>query len=182
MKIKFFFIICVVLMINFTFTSCKTKQNNLTIKDVDKLEDNVISATAPVIVYKTIRDFSDYVPVIMNREKTAIVSYPDRTDISTNQKPSALNKGYLLDNRGINENVVYIKLTYEAYRNLNKNPDLDELNSLILEKYPLLELYYCNNRNNYQNLIPELNNLIDNGFSGCEKADIVPLMVKIKQE
>lgn len=167
-------------MINFTFTSCKTKQNYTTIKEADKQEDNIMSATAPVVVYKTIRDFSNYVPVIMNREKTAIVSYPDRMDISANQKPTDLINGYLLDNRGINENVAYLKLTYEAYRNLKNNPDLDELNRLILEKYPLLELYYCNDRSNYQHLIPELNNLIDNGFLGCRKADIVPLRMEIK--
>jgi len=173
----------IIMMIILTLTSCKTKDKIMILEANDKLEENnFVGTTAPVVVYKTIRDFSEYVPVIMNREKTAIVSYPDRMDVSTNQKPTALTKGYLLDNRGINENVAYLKLTYDAYKNLEKNPDLDELIDLIQEKNPLAELYYCGNKSDYQDLIPELNTLIKNDFPGCRKADIIPMIIEIKVE
>lgn len=186
MKNKTIYLMGVFMMIVLTLTSCKTKEKTMTIKATDKLEDNnILKATAPVVVYKTIRDFSDYVPVIMNREKTAIVSYPDRMDIfsdSSQNKPISLNNGYLLDNRGINENAAFLKLTYEAYRNLDKTPTLDELLGMIQEKHPLAALYYCGNRNEYKDLIPELNALIEKDFPGCRKADIIPMTMELKVE
>lgn len=186
MKNKLICVMSLTAVIIFTLTSCKTKDKMMTIEVSDKLEDNnILRATAPVIIYKTIRDFSDYVPVIMNEDKTAILSYPDRMDIfsvSSQNKPIALSKGYLLDNRGINENAAYLKLTYEAYNNLENTPNLDELIGMILEKNPLVELYYCGNLSDYKDFIPELNSLIERGFPGCKKADIFPMKMQIKVE
>jgi len=183
MKIGCVNLLCVAMIITISVSSCKTKKDTMIINATDKLEDNnILRTTAPVVVYKTIRDFSEYVPVIMNREKTTIVSYPDRMDITTEHKPTVLTNGYLLDNRGINENVAYLKLTYTAYKNLDKNPSIEALINLIQEKHPLAEMYYCGNQSDYKALIPELNALIDQGFSGCRKADIIPMTMEIKVE
>ncbi|MEA4976394.1 MAG: hypothetical protein VB046_11730 [Paludibacter sp.] len=176
-------LLSIILVIAVTISSCKTKDKDMVVKAKDILQDNnTLRTTAPIVIYKTTRNFSDFVPVIMNKEKTVIVSYPDRMDISEVNKPTALINGYLLDNRGINENVAFLKLTYEAYKNLDKNPTREELINLIQEKYPLSEMYFCGNRSSYQDLIPELNALIEKGFPTCKKADIIPLSMELKVE
>jgi hypothetical protein len=182
-RINGLYLLSFLLVIAVIISSCKTKDKSMVVEAKDILQDNnTLRTTAPVIIYKTTRDFSDFVPVIMNREKTVIVSYPDRMDINEVNKPTALINGYLLDNRGINENVAFLKLTYEAYKNLDKNPTREELINLIQEKYPLSEMYFCGNRSNYKDLIRELNALIANGFPTCNKADIIPLSMELKAE
>lgn len=175
------FLLIGVFFIALTMSSCKNKEKMSVAAATDNLEDeNIRRATAPVIIYKTYKDFSDFVPVIMNPEKTKIVSYPAPTDLLSGSKPAALHLGYLLDRRGINENVVFLNLSYDAYSKLMKVPSIDEMNALILEKHPLVELYYCGNQSNYKDLIPELNVLIDKGFPDCIKADIIPMSMELQ--
>ena len=133
------------------------------------------------IVYKTKDDFSDYVPVIMNPERTEIVSYPAPFDIFYNgvlSKPTRLNNGYLLDNRGINENVVFLNYTYEEYANLSEAPSLSEMKKRIKEKFPLTEMINCGLRMQYKNEEQELNSLVETGFSGCKiiKVKTAPIL------
>ena len=92
------------------------KPNKHVVRSVEVVTNNSKSSVdKPAIVYKTIKDFSDFVPVIMNAERTKIVSYPAPTDLSLSAKPTALKNGYWLDNRGISENVVFLNYTYKAY-------------------------------------------------------------------
>ena len=128
--------------------------------------------TPPAIVYKTTGDFYDYIPVIMNNDRTEIISYPAPADIFYNgklAKSSKLKNGYLLDNRGINENVAFLSYTYEEYSKLEKTPDLSDLMSRIKEKYPLTEMYNCGSRKQYKDEINDLNKLIDTNFKDCVK-------------
>ena len=165
-------ILCICsLILLFAFLSCKTT----------RLTQNTVLVSAPsdsepvAIVYKTTKDYSNLVPVIMNDERTKIVSYPDPLDLLTDGKlavPTPLNQGYLLDNRGINENVVFLSYTYENYSRLKEVPAMSELISKIIDKYPLSALIYCGARSEYQNDIGKLNELIDNGFTGCKKIDV----------
>lgn len=131
------------------------------------------------IVYKTTKDFSDFVPVIMNAERTKIVSYPAPTDLSISSKPIALKNGYLLDNRGITENVVFLNYSYEAYMSMKVAPTLTDMQKNIKDKYPLKELIYCGSRYQYKDEVNELNRLIQNGFQGCKKADLIPMAVTL---
>lgn len=168
------------LLIIIIFSSCKNKEKmNL---PADKMSETTVVAAMPqAIVYKTTADFSNLVPVIMNSEKTRIISYPAPSDLYYNGKlsvPTALKNGYWLDNRGINENVVFLKYTYNEYRSLTTAPPLKEMLKNIAEKYPLTELYYCGPRNRFKNELTELNAMIDNGFENCRKADIVPMKVE----
>ena len=48
--------------------------------------------------------------------------------------------------------------------------------SVVYEKYPLTEMYYCGRRDNFRD-IDELNKLINDGFPNCQKADIQPMQV-----
>lgn len=153
--------------------SCKSKQ----VTGID----TQYAATPKVVIYKTIRDFSGYVPVTMNASKTEIVSYPAPSDLIVGGKivaPTVLKNGYLLDNRGITENVVFLKYTCEAYSKMQEAPSLTEMKNNILEKYPLAEFIYCGNINSGNPTIKALNKLIDNGFEGCKKAEITPLKVE----
>ena len=152
--------------------SCKSKQAVET--------EQQYSATKTIVIYKTINDYSKNVPVIMNATKTDIISYPAPSDILYDGKvttPTLLKNGYLLDNRGITENVVFLKYTYEEYSKMKEAPSLNDMRKNILEKYPLSELVYCGSIGNGKTTIKTLNKLIDSGFEGCKKAEITPLKV-----
>lgn len=155
-------------MLILPFSSCKTTHISQ-----NPLVTTSSSVSEPLaIVYKTTKDYSNLVPVIMNVERTKIVSYPDPIDLKSDGKlsiPTPLSQGYLLDNRGINENVVFLSYTYEAYSRLTKVPTMSELMLSIVDKYPLSALIYCGPHSEYQNDTNKLNTLIDNGFIGCKK-------------
>lgn len=143
------------------------------------MERKILFVPGPqTVVYKTIKDFSDLVPVIMNSEKTKIVSYPAPSDVYYEgklAKPTPLKNGYLLDNRGINENVAFLNYTYEEYSRLLEAPSQEEMLSRIAEKNPLKELINCGLRTQYKDEVKELNALIDANFPGCRRAKIIPL-------
>ena len=116
-----------------------------------------------VIIYKTRKDYFDKVPVTMNDDRTAIVNYPGPKDILLDgvpSYPSRLENGFLLDNRGINEHVAFLSISYDDYGKLQTAPSVDELMGLILDKEPLEVMYNCGSRFSYKNLIEELNDRI----------------------
>jgi hypothetical protein len=137
---------------------------------VRTMEKRVFTAKANLrtTVYRTVDDYSNYVPVIMNDSRTRIVAYPDPSDLGEGSRPIRLKGGYLLDNRGINENVVFLTYTYEEYANLPGPPSVDEMMGRVLERYPLIELIDCGDRAGYGgDLAEELNALVDADFPGC---------------
>ena len=71
-----------------------------------------------------------------------------------------MEKGFLLDNRGINTNTAFLSLTYEDYSKLKEVPKLTELFAMIIDKEPFTELYNCGNRYNFKDEITELNEII----------------------
>lgn len=125
-----------------------------------------VNMKQPTLVYKTKQNYDNLVPILLSDDKTEIVAYPATTDIYYEGKlalPTKLAQGYLLDNRGISKNTAFLKLTYQEYAKLEKVPTLAEFYSMIVDKNPLLELYHCGNRENYQDIAKELNKLILNG-------------------
>jgi len=145
-----------------------------------KIVRPVVNATAPALVYKTRKDYTLNVPVIMNIEKTKIVSYPDPNDIYYNGKlsyPTPLEKGFLLDNRGIGPNVAFLNLTYEAYSQLKETLTMQQMMDHLLDKSPLLELWNCGPRGNFKDEVNELNILIEKGFPDCEKLVKGPVFI-----
>jgi hypothetical protein len=127
----------------------------------------------PCIVYKTKSDYSKNVPVILSDDRNKIVSYPDVKDVFFKGNlayPTALNDGFLLDNRGIGPNVAFLSVTYEQYSKMAKTPSADELFQLIVEKDPLKEMYQCGNRIKYADIENDLNKLISSGkIDSCTK-------------
>ena len=143
-------------------TSCYTAKNPANAQNSQK-----VSIPGPkAIIYKTRKDYSKLVPVILSKDKMTLVSYPDIKDVYFNgilAMPTQLHKGFLLDNRGISKNVAFIKLTYEEYSKLAKTPDAGKLIEMIIDKDPLIRMYSCGIRSTYKNIEQELNSKIDAG-------------------
>ena len=129
-------------------------------------------AMAPLIIYKTSKDYREKVPVSLDESRQKILNYPGRNDIYTDGRlayPTPLKKGYLLDNRGINGNVAFLDYTYEEYSKLEKTPSATELMGHILDNDPLVEMYHCGSRYDYKNINDEINSKIAKGDFGSFK-------------
>jgi hypothetical protein len=126
---------------------------------------------ASLVIYKTKKDYSEYLPVTLNNNKDRIVSYPSPRDIYYNGKlalPTKLKKGYYLDNRGISPNSVFTSYTYEEYSKLDRAPNVEDIMKRIIDFDPFLEIYICGNRidNNMNTLIKKM---IDGKFKDCQR-------------
>lgn len=158
-------------MISLAMSGCRTQQ-----KVSKESTDNASSQAAPqpnvtvlahVFIYKTRKDYSNNVPVVLSDDKTRIISYPHPSDLISGDKmatPTALHRGYLLDNRGIQKNAAFLKYTYDEYTKLKEAPSLEELQNSIIDNDPLTELWDCGARATFANLQEELNKWIDQGL------------------
>ena len=139
---------------------CRAQKSNANV--------STVMALPPTIIYKTTQNYDKNVAIYLSEDKKTITGYPATSDVSAGSYPTPLKKGYLLDNRGIGKNIAFISLTYEEYAALKKTPSTAELESMIIDKNPIKEMYYCGNRGQYSD-ISELNKLIDNKFKGCQR-------------
>lgn len=144
-------------------------------KQADKpLVTTGIASTGPdAIIYQTKGDYNMMVPVILNDDKSSIVSFPAPGDLKYKGKPATptvLADGFLLDNRGISLNVAFLDITYEEYMALESTPAPKDLFARILDKDPLTIMYNCGKRSLYKDVVRELNALIlEKDFSTFEK-------------
>ena len=121
-------------------------------------------ASPKVVIYKTKKDYSKYVPVTLSDDKSKVVSYPDIKDVYFEGKlayPTALAKGYWLDNRGVGPKSAFIKLTYEEYAKLPGTPTPDELYAMLLDKNPFCKIYDMGNRYSFKDPVAEINQVIE---------------------
>ncbi|MEI8278473.1 MAG: hypothetical protein WCG87_01850 [Bacteroidota bacterium] len=133
--------------------------------------NNIVCAQMPAsltgpraLVYKTRHNYSQLVPVQLSADKKKIVSYPDPTDIKTDQgftTPTSLHNAYWLDNRGIGKNTAFLKISYKNYALLKTPPSLQKMQAWILDKNPMSELYDCGDKNILKDPAMEMNILID---------------------
>lgn len=112
-----------------------------------------------LVVYKTRADYSAVVPVTLSQDKQEIISYPDPADLTNGSVPVRLQKGYYLDNRGVNQYTAFLNISYEDYIKLKSVPPAQSLYENILDKDPFVELYDCGIRTGY-NSVDTLNQLI----------------------
>ena len=133
--------------------------------DVNNGDTGMISYLGEqAIIYKTTKDYSRYVPVTMDASRTKIISYPSPKDVYYKGKlalPVKLNKGFWLDNRGINANSVFLKITYEDYAKLREAPLLKDMMTLVEDKNPVTEIYSLGNRSRFKDEVNEINGIID---------------------
>jgi hypothetical protein len=80
-----------------------------------------------------------------------------------------LGNGYLLDNRGLSPNAVFLDITYKEYAALEKTPDPEELMKRILDKEPFTEMYHCGSRMDFKDLRKELKRMVKANFEGCKR-------------
>jgi len=153
--------------------SCSKKSNPTTGTHEGNEPVQITTPSAPCIIYKTRGDYSRNLPVILTDDKSQIASFPDVADIKRQGErvyPTMLEGGFLLDNRGIGPNVVFLTLTYDEYGNREKTPGASELMSMILDRDPVTEMYRCGNRGDYTDLVTDLNALIRSGqLSKCQR-------------
>jgi len=140
-----------------------------------------VKQLAPAIVYKTTKDYSQNVPVILSADKKSIASYPAPSDIYYKGElayPTKLADGYLLDNRGVTENVAFTSYTYEEYSRLKSAPTETELMNKIIDRNPLLEIINCGARAEYKNEIEDLNKVIKDGFKNFRQMPSMSVEIK----
>lgn len=154
-------------------SSCSRQSAKSIEKSKQTISENTSNSGPPCIIYKTKSNFEKLVPVTLNDEKTKILSYPAITDIYYKGKfayPTKLSDGFLLDNRGIDKNVAFLKLTYEEYSKLKKTPTTEELKRMIISDDPLKEMYNCGSKFKFKNLVEDVDNLIKNNeLNKCRK-------------
>ena len=129
-----------------------------------EIANNEVAMIPPIVVYKTKNNYNNLVPISLSEDKKQIISYPHPKDLKVDgvlQTPTELHNGYLLDNRGIGQNVAFIKLTYSEYANLNEAPLPEDLFNLIIDYNPLIFLCNCKMKNFNLNLENQLNEMID---------------------
>jgi hypothetical protein len=134
----------------------------------------VVSAPGPrTIIYRTHGDYFDKVPVILSSDKSTLLSFPAPADLKYQGRPALpteLAGGFLLDNRGIDENVAFISMGYEEYIALEKTPDAAEIMGMIIDSDPLEVMYDCGLKQQYANDLESLNSLIlEEDFSRFKK-------------
>lgn len=166
-----------ILVAGLTIQGCKCKEKTsvseeIVIEKFQTKETAGVNALPRAMVYKTKKDYSKNVPVTLNEDKTAILSYPAPTDIFYNNAfayPTPLDNGYLLDNRGIGPNVAFLDYTYQEYSKLKQVPEMKILYKKIIDNNPLLELWDCGTRKQSKSEIEIYNALIINKFPDCRQ-------------
>jgi len=116
-------------------------------------------------VYKTTQNYNDNLFVCMNENQTMITHYPGigsgvmiGDELRT---PTELHDGYLLDNKGIWLDCVFVDVTYQEYSEFEEQPSVDWFYERIIDYDPFLEFYRCEPR--HQLSVAILNDLIDSG-------------------
>jgi hypothetical protein len=140
--------------------SCSTTQVN----------SEKMNAQAPLIVYKTVADYYHNVPVTLNEAKDKIVSFPAPSDLFYEGElalPLKLNKGYLLDRRGIQVNTAFTSYTYEEYSRMESPPSLQELYDSIVDKEPFESIYDYGTPGQFNDLGKDLNKEIRKGMKNA---------------
>lgn len=129
---------------------------------------NAQMAGAPgphLLVYKTKKNYRTLVPILLTDDKKSIITYPDPQDIRLGGSdiiPAKLKQGYLMDNRGIGENVAFLNISYKKYGKLKTAPTITQLQGMIKDSNPLVVLYDCGLKQSYKDPVAEINKLISN--------------------
>jgi hypothetical protein len=114
-------------------------------------------ATAPVVVYKTKKDYREYVTVQLSADGQTVTAFPAPSDV-LGQKPVQLAEGYLLK-RMVGD--AYLSMTIDDYANTSRPYSGGELFKLVTDRDPYLEKYDCSGCTDTDTA--SINNLIRSG-------------------
>lgn len=90
-------------------------------------------ALPKAVIYRTNGDYNDNVPVNINQQHTAILSYPACSDITSRSTPVELGDGWLFDRRGgVGVNTVFLTYTYDQYAALKSTPSPSQLLKAVI--------------------------------------------------
>lgn len=106
----------------------------------------IAAALAPIIIYKTRRDYRELVPIQLSADGSTVVSYPSRYDLGEPgafSTPLLLDAGYLVDRRGVGPHTAFLKLTYDEYYALPNDPSITELLGWVIDREPFTFLAVC---------------------------------------
>lgn len=113
-----------------------------------------------VFIYKTKNNYFENVPVILSENKNTIASYPHPSDLIIGDSlrlPTHLKNGFLLDNKGINVNTAFLKMTYSEYSKLVEVPSIKQMMEMIIDNDPFSEIYDCGFYTDYKDISQEIN-------------------------
>jgi hypothetical protein len=129
-----------------------------------------MAALAPVIIYKTKKDYTHQVAVQLSEDKKQLLSYPAPSDLMVDGKltfPDKLQNGFLLDKTGVTLRTAYLKITVEEYTRAGAfPPPPEEMLKNILDDDPILEMYNCGPKAKYSDPAAEINRYISDGKMG----------------
>ena len=97
------------------------------------------TASAPLVIYKTGKDYRDHVSVQLSPDKKTISAYTAPSDVPF-QKPIELAGGYLLKRMVGN---AFLSLTIEEYARNARRYSAEDLFELVVDKDPYLEIFDC---------------------------------------
>lgn len=90
-------------------------------------------AMPKAVIYRTNGDYNDNVPVTVNEQRTALMSFPAPSDITSHSMPVELGDGWLFDRRGgAGVNTVFLSYTYEQYAALKSTPSSSQLFAKVI--------------------------------------------------
>lgn len=90
-------------------------------------------ALPKAVIYRTNGDYNDNVPVNLNASRTALVSFPAPSDITSRSTPVEIGDGWLFDRRGgVGENTVFLTYTYAEYAALLSAPSSSRIMEAVI--------------------------------------------------
>lgn len=128
--------------------------------------ESAAGRTRPWMVYRTVQDVHDQVPVGLSADRQHIISYPQPQDLAVDGKllvPTKLAKGWWLDNKGIGLNTGFLRMSYADYAALPQAPPLAEMEAMLLDIDPLESLCDCGPSGTMADPVKEINALLKKG-------------------
>lgn len=131
--------------------------------------DNTPSVLPNAVIYKTNRDVSNHVSVVLTPDHMSIASFPAPSDVGTFSTPLHLAEGWLLDRRGgIGSNTAFLTYTYSEYSALTQTPSPNDLMTAIIPGITVTEAYRLNlTLSHALNDTATVNRIITEGLPGA---------------
>ncbi len=132
--------------------SCRTTPNN-------SLTLNCSGAGGPLVIYKTKKDYSNNISVLLSADKKSVLAFPDTKDAAI-QRPVALANGFYLQKMVGN---AFTSLTFDQY--INGTYSEGDLFHDVIDTDPFTNMYDCTRATDCDSL----NKLIQNNqLSQCK--------------